>query len=246
MRELSVMRFSARCARRSGFFLLVSCLTLGCTLAPRVNVPDSAVKAATTGLTAGAKGVAKEAETELVRIGDRYRDEFQATVKELTESVQGLVRQSNVMPRAFGEGVTDRLLNEPSIHRALEGVSVLALSPQHLADSVEKGPAFLSAKLTDLQTEFTRADGFITQQRTALLDAVAKERMAIAETIRQERVEAIKDLDSFTKHKIEEIFSELRLLIKNALWLVILLVVVLWGLPFGAGLLVGRHMRKRP
>jgi hypothetical protein len=64
-----------------------------------VNVPDSAVKAATTGLTAGAKGVAKEAETELVRIGDRYRDEFQATVKELTE---GLVRQSNVMPRAFG------------------------------------------------------------------------------------------------------------------------------------------------
>ena len=142
--------------------------------------------------------------------------------------------------------MTDRLLNEPSIHRALEGVSVLALSPQHLADSVEKGPAFLSAKLTDLQTEFTRADGFITQQRTALLDAVAKERMAIADTIRQERVEAIKDLDSFTKHKIEEIFSELRLLIKNALWLVILLVVVLWGLPFGAGLLVGRHMRKRP
>ena len=239
------MRFSARRACRGRFFILVGCLTLSCTLAPRVNVPDSAVKTATTGLTAGAKGVAKEAETELVRIGDRYREEFQATVKELTESVQGLVGQSKVMPRAFGEGVTDRLLNEPSIHRALEGVSVLALSPQHLADSVEKGPAFLSAKLTDLQTELTRADGFITQQRTALLDAVAKERMAIVDTIRQERVEAMKDLDSFTKHKIEVIFSEIRLLIKNALWLIILLVVVLWGLPFGAGLLVGRQMRKR-
>lgn len=240
------MRFSARTVLRVGLYAFVGSSALGCTLAPRVNVPDSAVKTATTELTAGVRGLAKETETEFAGVGERYKEELHAAVKELTESVHDLVGQSRVMPRAFGEGLTDRLLKEQSIHRALEGFSVLAQSPQHLADSVQKGPAFLSDKLADLQTELTRGDGFLTQQRNALLDAVAKERMAIAETIRQERVEAIKDLDSFTKRKIEEIFSEIQLLIKSALWLVILLVVVLWGLPFAAGLLVGRHMRKRP
>jgi hypothetical protein len=122
---------------------------------------------------------------------------------------------------------------------------VLAQSPQHFAASIEKGPSLLAAKLEAFEANLNKEDGFVTQQRNALIESLTKEREAITKTIEQERANAMKDLDALTTHAIDEVFSQTRLLVENALWLAVLLVLVLWGLPFATGFLVGRLVRKK-
>ncbi|MFI5247217.1 MAG: hypothetical protein ACHQWV_01530 [Nitrospirales bacterium] len=218
---------------------------VSCTLAPKVNVSDSAVKTATTELSTGMEGAAKEFGAEVVHASKTQQEEFLASVKELATATSELVRASREMPRAFGEAVTDRLLKEASFQRALHGFSVLAQSPQQIAAAVEKGPSVLAAKLEAFEANLNKEDGFVTQQRNALLESLTREREAITETVRQERTNAMKDLDALTKHAIDEVFSQARLLVENALWLAILLVLVLWGLPFATGFLIGRLLRKK-
>jgi hypothetical protein len=218
---------------------------VSCTLAPKVNVSDSAVKTATTELSTGMEGAAKEFGSEVIHASKVQQEEFLANVKELAAASSELVHVSREMPRAFGEAMTERLLKEASFQRALHGFSVLAQSPQHLAASIEKGPSVLAAKLEAFEANLNKEDGFVTQQRNALIDSLTKEREAITKTIQQERANAMKDLDVLTTHAIDEVFSQTRLLVENALWLAILLVLVLWGLPFATGFLVGRLVRKK-
>src|SRR5262249_29414535 len=116
---------------------------------------------------------------------------------------------------------------------------------EHLASAVEKGPSVLSGKLEELKAELSREDGFLTQQRNALLDSVKKEREALTEAIRQERGSAMKDLDALTKHAIDQVFSQATLLVRDSLWLLLAIVVVLWGLPFAAGFIVGRILGRK-
>jgi hypothetical protein len=78
-----------------------------------------------------------------------------------------------------------------------------------------------------------------------LIESLTKEREAITKTIEQERANVMKDLDALTTHAIDEVFSQTRLLVENALWLAVLLILVLWGLPFATGFLVGRLVRKK-
>jgi hypothetical protein len=218
---------------------------VSCTLAPKVNVSDTAVRTATTELSAGMEGAATALGTEVVHATQRQQEELLARVKELAAATSEFVHATREMPRAFGDAVTDRLLKDVSFQKALRGFSVLAQSPQHLAAAVEKGPSVLAAKLDALEANLNQEDGFVTQQRNALLESLTKERQAITEAIQQERINAMKDFDALTKKGIDEVFSQTRLLVKNALWLVILLIVVLWGLPFAAGFLMGRLLRKK-
>jgi hypothetical protein len=191
------------------------------------------------------EGAAKAFGTEVVHASKPQQEELLASVKELAAATSELVQASREMPRAFGEAVTDRLVKEESFQKALRGFSVLAQSPQHLAAAVEKGPSVLAAKLEALEANLNKEDGFVTQQRNALLESLTKEREAITETMRQERINAMKDLDALTKHAIDEVFSQTRFLVENALWLVILLIFVLWGLPFATGFLIARLLRKK-
>lgn len=218
---------------------------VSCTLAPKMNVSDSAVKTATTELSTGMEGAAKEFGSEVIHASKAQQEEFLASVKELAAATSELVHASREMPRAFGEAVTERLLKEASFQRALHGFSVLAQSPQHFAASIEKGPSLLAAKLEAFEANLNKEDGFVTQQRNALIESLTKEREAITKTIEQERANAMKDLDALTTHAIDEVFSQTRLLVENALWLAVLLVLVLWGLPFATGFLVGRLVRKK-
>jgi hypothetical protein len=217
----------------------------GCTLAPKVSVSEGTAKAAASELGTGMEGAAKTFGTELAHSTKPYQEELLARVKDLTQSANQLIQATREMPRAFGEAVTDRLVKEESFQRALRGFSVLAQSPEHLASAVEKGPYVLSAKLEELQVELNKEDGFVAQQRNALLDSFRKEREALTEAIHQERGNAMKDLDALTKHAIDEVFSQAKLLVQDTLWLVLALILVLCGAPFAAGFFVGRYLGKK-
>jgi fructose-1-phosphate kinase PfkB-like protein len=191
------------------------------------------------------EGAAKEFGSEVIHASKAQQEEFLASMKELAAATSELVHASREMPRAFGEAVTEHLLKEASFQRALHGFSVLAQSPQHLAASIEKGPSLLAAKLEAFEANLNKEDGFVTQQRNALIESLTKEREAITKTIEQERANVMKDLDALTTHAINEVFSQTRLLVENALWLAVLPILVLWGLPFATGFLVGRLVRKK-
>lgn len=217
----------------------------GCTLAPKVNVSEGVAKSAASKLETGMEGAAKTFGTELAHASTPYEEALLARVDDLTLTAKELIQATREMPRAFGEAVTDRLAKEKAFQNALRGFSVLAQSPDHLASAVEKGPYVLSAKLEDLQAELNKEDGFLTRQRNALFDSVKREREALTEAIRQERDNAMKDLDSLTKHAIDNVFSQATLLVRDSLWLLLAVVVVLWGLPFAAGFLAGRVLGRR-
>lgn len=223
----------------------LACNALGCTLSPKVNVSEGVAKSAASEIGSGMEGAAKEFGQELVHASRPYEEEILTRVRELNQSVNHLIETAREMPRSFGEAVTDRLVKEESFQRALRGFAVLAQSPEHLASAVEKGPYILSAKLDELQTEFAKDNGFMTQQRTALFDALKKEREAVTEAIRQERASAIKDMDVLIKNTIDEVFSQITSLVERSLGLVIALILVLWGLPFVTGFFAGRMLGKK-
>lgn len=236
------------CCRSGSVIYLISFLALtafGCTLAPKVSVSEEAAKSAASKLGEGMEGAAKEFGTELSHSTKPYQEELLARANDLTLSSNQLVQAARVMPSAFGEAVTDRLLKEKSFQSALRGVSVLAESPQHLASAVAKGPFLLNSKLEELQAELSKENGFVAQQRNALFDSFQKEREALTQAIRQERINAMNDLDTLTKHAIDEVFAQAEVLVRNALWLVIALILVLWGLPFVAGFFVGRLLGRK-
>lgn len=227
---------------------LLPALLTGCGLFTFLtHDPTEDLKDAATDLSSGMKGSAKELGAGLRESGEQYREDIRAASKDLSrlaQSASELAILTKDSPAAFSDAMTRRLLQDKDIQTALKSFADLARAGEHFAAAVEEGPALLAAQLTDLQGGLTKGNGFFTQQRIAILDQLRTERLAISETIRRERQDAMQDLDAFSIKMIQEASSQLGLLVAKVLWIVILLVVVLWGLPFGAGILVGRLMRK--
>ena len=239
---------TARCVSTGLLFCLIGGVIVagaGCTLAPKVNVSEGVAKKAASELGTGLEGAAQKFGTEVARASEPYQEEVLARLKEFTASTNQLVQISRDMPRTLGETVTDRLLAAEPVQVALRDFTVLSRAPQKLAASIEQSPHVLGARLEALQAELTKSDGFLTQQRAALLESVKQEREALTESIRQERASVMKDINVLTKNAIDEVFAQGRVLVEHALWLIIVLVLVLWGLPFAAGFLLGRLVQKR-
>jgi len=88
-----------------------------------------------------------------------------------------------------------------------------------------------------------------------MLETVRSERIALAAAVSEERVAAMKDVDTerqslavdaarISKQMISDAGAEVRRLVREALLLVIVLAIVVLGLPFTAGYLVGRARRS--
>ena len=87
-----------------------------------------------------------------------------------------------------------------------------------------------------------------------MLETVRSERVALAATVSEERVAAMKDVDTerqalavdaarISSQMISDAGTEVRRLVREALLLIIVLAIVVLGLPFTAGYLVGRARR---
>ncbi|HJT21994.1 MAG TPA: hypothetical protein VJ746_16075 [Nitrospira sp.] len=223
---------------------VVTALACGCTLSPKVNVSEGVAKSAASELGTGMEGAAQKFGTEIAAASRPYEEELLARVHELTLSAHRLVDEARTMPAAFGEAVADRLTKEASFQEALRGFSVLARSPERFASAVEKSPYLLKTKLDELQTELVKEDGFVTQQRNAFFEGMKKEREAVTAAIRDERLNAMKELDAYTTHALDEVFSQVTRLVERSLGFLIALILVVWGLPFLAGFLVGRAVKR--
>jgi hypothetical protein len=63
---------------------------VSCTLAPKVNVSDSAIKTATTELSTGMEGAAEEFGSEVLHASKAQQEEFLVSVKELAAATVNL------------------------------------------------------------------------------------------------------------------------------------------------------------
>src|SRR5581483_7954346 len=87
-----------------------------------------------------------------------------------------------------------------------------------------------------------------------MLETVHSERIALSAAVAEERIAAMKDVDTerqalaadaarISTQVIGDTGAEVRRLVREALWLIIVLAIVVLGLPFTAGYLLGGARR---
>lgn len=229
--------------------LLVSFLT-GCGLFRFLSHdPTEDIKGAATDLSSGAKESAREYEAKLRASSEKFREEVRTAtegVSKIAKSTDDLVVVAKDSPAAFGDAVSQRVLGDTDVQKTLKSLTTLARSGERLVAVVEQAPLLLSAKITEMEADLTKSDGALSQQRDAVVGELRKERAAITEAISKERAAAMKDLNAYTTQAIQEAGTQLRSLVAGAILGGALLILILLGLPFGAGYLVGRVMGRRP
>lgn len=217
---------------------LLALLLTGCGLFRFLSHdPTEDIKGAATDLSSGVKESAREYEARLRESGEKFREEIRTSaegVSKIAKATDDLVVIAKDSPVAFGDAVSQRLLQDENLQRTLKSVTGLARSGERMVTAAEQGPALLAAKISEMQAELTKPDGALTQQRDAILGEVRKERAA-----------AMKDLDAYTTKAIQEISAQLRPLISTAILGSALLIPIILGLPFVAGYMVGRLSRKK-
>jgi len=80
-------------------------------------------------------------------------------------------------------------------------------------------------------------------ERAALADNIAGERASLVTAFDQQRIQLSADADRIVARTVETSWQQARALVREALLLLIVLTVLVLGLPFGAGYLVGRRVR---
>lgn len=223
-------------------FLVLFCA--GCTFAPTVNVPDKDLKEAAASVSAGAKEAGQEAGKELgaelgqagLKAGEQYSGEIREASRDLSlaaRSVRDLADSAKSSPAVFGDALAGRLVKDATIQGMLHRVERLAESQERLAEAGGEVPALLAAKIAEFHRELINKEGFLSQQRAAMM-----------EELRQERIDLMKDIDALTLKAIDHAGGQVRKTVEGALGLTIVLVLVLLGLPFAAGFLLGRSVKK--
>ena len=237
------------------FARLVSCLCVlsllallltGCGLFRFLSHdPTEDIKGAASDVSSGVKESAREYEEKLRDSGDKFREEIREDVSRIAQSTDNLVAVAKESPDAVGEAISRRVLQDENIQRTLKSVTALSRSGDRLVSAAEHGPVLLADKISELQTELTKADGFLSQQRDAIVGELRKERAAVTDVISHERAAAMKDLDAYTSKVIQEVSAQLRTLLGTAILGTVLLILVILGLPFVAGYLLGRQIRAK-
>jgi hypothetical protein len=80
----------------------------------------------------------------------------------------------------------------------------------------------------------------LEKEVAVLMQSLEKERTAVMGTVEKERAAIMRDVDRMVRDTTERSWQNLRAMVKDVLLYVVLLVVIVLGLPFVFGYLVGR------
>jgi hypothetical protein len=126
---------------------------------------------------------------------------------------------------------------------------------ERVASVAEQTPAILDSSLTRLQQELSvlmqavddqRAAALegLGRERAALVEAFSRERATLVEAFSKERVATMEELERYSDQVLADAWSQIRLIINSVLIGAVALVIVLFGVPFGVGVLVGRLSKR--
>jgi hypothetical protein len=127
----------------------------------------------------------------------------------------------------------------------------------HISKLADTSPELVHEALADLRESLRLSQDRLDVAWQQMLRTVHGEREALAENIASERTNATEAFDlerariaadagKIAAQAVETSWRELRQLLREALAFVILLALVVLGLPFAAGYLVGRRRAPHP
>jgi hypothetical protein len=129
-----------------------------------------------------------------------------------------------------------------NIDTRLERISKLAdTSPQLAHEAIAELRDSLRVSSDRLDASWMQMLRTLRVEREALAANIAAERESVTSAFDTERVRISADAAQITAQALDTSWRELRKLIREALLLTILLALVMLGLPFAAGYLVGRR-----
>ena len=255
---------------RAGFLgsLGLSLLLGGCLFAPSARE----LKEAATDVSSQTIGKASKAIEEAdLRAEARIRqvtEKYEADVRSASESLATLAQSANDLVAVAREGpatLTRAMTAQESVQATIKSVSELAGSVDRAVGLAEENATVFRTTLADLQADLARDDGVLARQRSALFEELRREREAIVATLHQERAAVLSQLDAMSGKLLEQASQAVTTLAEveapklidrasqrahelagTAVWLGILLFLVIVGLPFASGVLVGRLWRTRP
>jgi hypothetical protein len=152
---------------------------------------------------------------------------------------------------------TELFLHEQGIDRASlhEELELFGARLERVAAVADRTPELVDASLARLQEEIAVLIAAFSGEREAVMESLARERVAAMDALGRERgilVEAfsleraatMEELEIYVDKLVEDVFSEINGLAGIVLAGLIALVLVLFGVPFGIGVLVGRLSKR--
>jgi len=121
----------------------------------------------------------------------------------------------------------------------------LAQLIDQMAFVVENGPVLLDTTMIRMRQEMLPLIRAIDKKWTETLFVFSKERLEITKVLQVERAAIMKDLDVTSQALADRAFDYLKVLIRQILIFAILIILVILGLPFIMGYLVGKYIRKK-
>ena len=173
-------------------------------------------------------------------------------------TVPEAMAEARDLVRMYGDNASDEALWKAQLAVQQSGISgtdvQTALTQineqlERLSATADTAPDLVRTTVRDVQqhvaaswAEMLRA---LQAQGATLTDTVRSERAAAVAAVDSERVAAMADAARIESQAIRDAGREVRRVVREALLLIILLAVVVLGLPFAAGYLVGRSRRER-
>jgi len=108
----------------------------------------------------------------------------------------------------------------------------------------EQSPQLLDDSLLKLEEQLSTLVAGVDEQRLATLEALSRERASLENAVSEQRVLTIEGLQGVSDRLVEGVLVQVHDMIGQLVLYAILLVVVLFGLPFGIGVLVGRLTKR--
>jgi len=128
-----------------------------------------------------------------------------------------------------------------SINMLTSKISYLA---EHSPELVDSAIIQLNYQLTpmvnQLDRKWTETLWRLEEERIALMASLDNQRVLLSENVADERSIIMKDLNVLSKELVEQSWVHVKELIVKSLFLILLILIVMLGLPFGLGFFTGR------
>jgi hypothetical protein len=126
-----------------------------------------------------------------------------------------------------------------------EELELLGARMERVAVVAEHTPELIDTSLVYLQKEVATLIEAIGFERVAAMEALGHEREILVKALSKERAATMEETRTYLNELVENIFSQASGVAAIVLFGLCALVLVLFGVPFGVGVLVGR-LTKRP
>ena len=118
-------------------------------------------------------------------------------------------------------------------------------SPELLDSAMVKLNAQLTPLVDRLDRKWSQTLWKLGEERAALIGALDSQRVAVSETVAIERGIIMDDLNKLSVDLVERSWVHIKQLIVRSLFLILLILIVMLGLPFGLGYMTGRALKMK-